>query len=160
MKKPSYLFVCGQNLYRSPAAEEWLVQYCKDHSLDAEVQSAGIKPWGRINGRGVQLETNHIERADQIFVMEEYMKTFILENYCVEALTGEEAVSSKIVVLDIPDKFDSVDQTHQWFSYEDALAAVHSGKTFGPAAFYKVLEERVGHSLQRDVQRAAVPGPD
>ena len=160
MKKPAYLFVCGQNLYRSPAAEEWLVQYCKDHSFDVEVQSAGTNSLGRINGRGKQLETNQIEGADQIFVMEEYMKTFILEKYCLEGAVGRETVSAKIIVLDIPDKFDSVDQTYQRFSYEDALAAVHSGKTFGPAAFYKVLEEKVGPSLQRDVKRAAMPGPD
>src|SRR3989339_1776337 len=101
MKKPAYLFVCGQNLYRSPAAEEWLVQYCKDHSFDVEVQSAGTNSLGRINGRGKQLETNQIEGADQIFVMEEYMKTFILEKYCLEGAVGRETVSAKIIVLDI-----------------------------------------------------------
>lgn len=88
----NYLFICAANRNRSKAAEQICRQLAKAKNKDIDCESAGVDPMA------VKRVTKQMaDRADTIFVMEDYMKT-ILES---EFNQPEE----KIISLDIPDVY-------------------------------------------------------
>jgi predicted protein tyrosine phosphatase len=80
------LFVCTENLQRSPTAEE-LFKNSKKYSA----KSAGISPFSKI-----QINNSAIEWADYLIVMEDFHKEFILKNFPASK-------QKNILVLNIPD---------------------------------------------------------
>lgn len=96
-KKPkNYLFVCHANINRSKTAEDVCKAIAEQRNLKIAVTSAGIS----------SLATNPVtkeiaDRADVIFVMEEYMKT--------ELVVGCRQNPGKIICLNIPDIYERGD---------------------------------------------------
>jgi len=94
MDKPNrhYLFVCAANQNRSPTAAEVFRTLAAQAGLAIEVSSAGLSP---LADRPVTKEL--ADRADLIFVMEDYMTQELETRY------GQDP--AKIVCLDIPDLY-------------------------------------------------------
>lgn len=90
--KLHYLFVCAANRNRSPTAAEVLRALAAQAGFTVEVDSAGISPFAE---RPVTKEL--ADRADLIFVMEDYMAR--------ELETRFDQDPAKIVCLDIPDVY-------------------------------------------------------
>jgi predicted protein tyrosine phosphatase len=87
-----YLFVCAANRNRSPTAAAVFRALAAQAGLAVQVDSAGISPFSE---RPV---TNELaDRADLIFVMEDYMARELETQY------GQDP--TKIVCLDIPDMY-------------------------------------------------------
>ncbi|MEK6974563.1 MAG: hypothetical protein AABW41_04990 [Nanoarchaeota archaeon] len=97
MKK--YLFVCRYNIFRSPYSASWFSKYCKDHNIDAEVNSAGIAVEPGFDSE-TPLTKSLVHWADRILVMEDYMKENIFEIFDL----GKKR-SIDVASLGIPDKF-------------------------------------------------------
>jgi len=95
MKKQTltYLFVCMANMQRSPTAEEIARGLAKANGLPVITKSAGVSPLAE---RPITKEL--AREADLIFVMEEYMKNFIIQSYDIEP--------GRIVNLGIPDIYE------------------------------------------------------
>jgi predicted protein tyrosine phosphatase len=89
---PHYLFVCAANRNRSPTAERVFRTLAAEAGFEVEVSSAGLSPYAE---KSVTKEL--ADRADLIFVMEEYMARELETRY------GQNP--AKIVCLDIPDMF-------------------------------------------------------
>lgn len=87
-----YLFICSVNKNRSKAAEYVCEQLSQAKGKDVRCESAGVHP---LAVSRVTKET--ADRADRIFVMEDYMKTTLENDF---RQPGE-----KIVCLDIPDVY-------------------------------------------------------
>ncbi len=87
-----YLFVCAANRNRSPTAAAVFRTLAAQAGVAVEVDSAGISPFAE---RPVTKEL--ADRADLIFVMEDYMAREL------EARYGQDP--AKIVCLDIPDVY-------------------------------------------------------
>jgi len=83
------LFVCSQNIQRSPTAEDMVNRDLSDRYI---AKSAGIDPLAE-----VQSTQHHIEWADIIIVMEAMHRAWIEENF--------ERGDTPIHVLDIPDRY-------------------------------------------------------
>jgi predicted protein tyrosine phosphatase len=96
-----YLFVCAANRNRSPTAAEVFRALTARAGIAVEVSSAGLSPYAE---RPVTKEL--ADRADLIFVMEDYMARELETQY------GQDP--AKIVCLDIPDVY-----------YRDAPLLVH-----------------------------------
>lgn len=88
MKK--LLFICSKNRLRSPTAEAVFSTY-----EGLEVESAGLDPEAEII-----LESEAIEWADIIFVMEKTHRTKLSKKY-QSWLKGK-----RVICLDIPDNYD------------------------------------------------------
>lgn len=88
-----YLFVCWANMQRSPTAEEVARGLSKANNTRIKTKSAGLSSLSE-----QPINRTLVNEADLIFVMEEYMKTFITKHYSVEP--------GKIVNLDIPDIYE------------------------------------------------------
>jgi predicted protein tyrosine phosphatase len=85
-----YLFICAINQNRSQAAERICSQLAQANNRNIRCESAGIHPMA------VRRVTKKMaDKADIIFVMEDYMKE-ILE-------TEFHQPAEKIICLDIPD---------------------------------------------------------
>ena len=87
------LFICTQNLHRSPTAEFMLSENPR-----YEVRSAGISMDSKTT-----VNEEMLDWADMIFVMDEQNageKTFLLKNFQMV-----KDLEEKIIVLDIPDKY-------------------------------------------------------
>jgi predicted protein tyrosine phosphatase len=85
-----YLFICAINQNRSRTAERVCNQLARALNKDIRCESAGVHPMA------VRRVTKKMaEKADMIFVMEDYMKE-ILE-------TKFHQPAEKIICLDIPD---------------------------------------------------------
>ncbi len=95
-KKRHYLFVCAGNRNRSPTAEDVVRTLAAQKGLDIEVGSAGLSPFAER-----RLTKEMADRADLIFVMEEYMARELEDTY------GQDP--GKIVCLDIPDMYERGD---------------------------------------------------
>ena len=91
MKK--LLFICSQNKWRSPTAEQ---VFSEDKGLD--VRSAGLDK-DAVN----VLSSDDLEWADIIFVMEETHRTKLSKKY------RQFIRSKRIVCLNIPDDYDFMD---------------------------------------------------
>jgi predicted protein tyrosine phosphatase len=92
----TYLFVCLANMNRSPTAASVFRALAKAGGMQVKALSAGVSPLAR---KPVTKELT--KTADLIFVMEDYMKKEIQGNFHVEP--------GKIIVLNIPDIYDSND---------------------------------------------------
>jgi predicted protein tyrosine phosphatase len=95
-KTPTYLFICLANMNRSPTAEEVFRGLAKSKGIKVRTESAGLsflsaKP----------LNKSLAKTADQIFVMETYMKEQIEQLYQIEP--------GRITVLEIPDIYEKND---------------------------------------------------
>jgi len=89
------LFVCTANLDRSPKAEEMT------NEIDGvEAKSAGIR--ASLGGGGRVVDGDLVEWADEILVMEEKHREYLVENFS--------EAGGKIKVLGIPDKYCKQDQ--------------------------------------------------
>jgi predicted protein tyrosine phosphatase len=93
-----YLFVCAANMNRSPTAVDVFRTMAARNSLEVEAGSAGISP----------LSANPVtkaaaDRADLIFVMEDYMARELETRY------GQDP--AKIICLNIPDIYERDDPT-------------------------------------------------
>lgn len=87
-----YLFICAANLNRSPTAEAVFLALARQAGVEVEVSSAGLSPYAQ---RPVTREL--VDRADLIFVMEDYMARELQTRYNLDP--------AKIVCLDIPDMY-------------------------------------------------------
>ena len=88
----NYLFVCAANRNRSPTAAEVFRALAAQAGFAVEVSAAGLSPYAE---RPVTKEL--ADRADLIFVMEDYMARELETRY------GQDP--AKIVCLDIPDLY-------------------------------------------------------
>jgi len=90
MAENRYLFICAVNQNRSRAAERICRWLAKEKGKDIECESAGVHPLA------VRRVTKKMaEKADIIFVMEDYMKETLQTEFHQPA--------EKIICLDIPD---------------------------------------------------------
>jgi predicted protein tyrosine phosphatase len=87
-----YLFICSANRNRSKAAERICRQLAREKGRQIDCQSAGVDPLAE--RRPTKQMT---DRADIIFVMEEYMKHIIENEFHQPA--------GKIICFDIPDVY-------------------------------------------------------
>jgi predicted protein tyrosine phosphatase len=87
-----YLFVCAANRNRSPMAAAVFHALAAQAGVAVEVSSAGLSPYAE---RPMTQEM--ADRADLIFVMEDYMARELETRY------GQDP--AKIVCLDIPDLY-------------------------------------------------------
>jgi len=85
------LFVCSQNLQRSPTAEEIF-----RHNPEYKVKSAGILP-----GSKTMLDEKLLAWAETVFVMEDIHKEWIEKRF--------PKYSRKVIVLGIPDAYFYLD---------------------------------------------------
>jgi predicted protein tyrosine phosphatase len=93
MAENRYLFICAVNQNRSRAAERICSQLAKAKNRDIQCESAGVHPLA------VRRVTKKIaDRADTIFVMEDYIKEILEQKFHQPA--------EKIICLDIPDIYD------------------------------------------------------
>ncbi len=88
------LFVCSKNKWRSRTAET-IFKKSNNHS----VKSAGTSQNAKI-----KLTENHLVWADLVFVMEEKHLQIIEQKFKSKKL------SDKIIVLDIPDKYQYMNE--------------------------------------------------
>ncbi len=89
-KKQNILFVCYGNINRSPTAADVCKRMAEQRNLPINVASAGIAVYAEY-----PLTKYVADDADVIFVMEEYMKKFLVDFYTQRP--------EKIISLDIPD---------------------------------------------------------
>jgi predicted protein tyrosine phosphatase len=92
-KLKNYLFICYANIHRSKTAEDICRILAELNSLPITISSAAVC---KESPRTVSKEM--ADRADVIFVMEEYMKVELEEDY--------EQDPSKIICLNIPDVYE------------------------------------------------------
>jgi len=88
-----WLFICSQNKWRSPTAEEVFSEYPL-----VETDSAGLN-----SGAEVMLSDEQITWASMIFVMEKSHRAKLNKNY------GEHLKGKRVVVLNIPDEYQYMD---------------------------------------------------
>lgn len=93
--KRKYLFVCKHNFARSKYGEKFLRKYLKENNIEGRVFSAGVGWSSILLGRRVSRKI--LNGVFRIFVMEDYMKDWIVEKFGVD--------KRKIVVLNIPDDY-------------------------------------------------------
>lgn len=89
----TYLFVCMANMQRSPTAEDVARRLAKAKGLPVIAKSAGVSPLAER-----PINKKLAREADLIFVMEEYMKNFIIQSYDIEP--------GRIINLGIPDIYE------------------------------------------------------
>ena len=89
----TYLFVCWANMQRSPTAEKVARGLLQANGVKTKTKSAGLSPLSE-----QPINKILVNEADLIFVMEEYMKTFITKQYGIE--------QGRIINLDIPDIYE------------------------------------------------------
>ena len=70
----NYLFVCGQNRVRSPAAAEYFSRLLKKKCIESHVESAGLSDHSKR-----QISKEICDIADVIFVMEEWMSNKLIK---------------------------------------------------------------------------------
>jgi predicted protein tyrosine phosphatase len=88
------LFVCGRNKLRSPTAEQIFSSY-----PGIEVASAGLN-----DDSATTVSAELLEWADVIFVMEKTHRSKLSRRY------GKYMKKQRIICLDIPDKFEYMDE--------------------------------------------------
>jgi len=87
------LFVCSQNMLRSPTAEKIFSEYG-----NLVVASAGVGIDAEI-----KLNNDYVSGSDLIFVMEEDQREILLKKF------KKYLNNVKVVCLDIPDQYDFMD---------------------------------------------------
>ena len=96
--KKKILFVCRANVSRSVTAETVFSQLAEVSKLELEVKSAGINA----ADSGTQISKELTDSCDKIYVMEEYMKDFLIHNYKTNP--------NKIINLNIEDIYQPFDE--------------------------------------------------
>lgn len=91
-EKKHYLFVCSVNLNRSKAAERICKNLAQARGLDIVCESAGVNPMAE-----KQVTKQAADRADFIFVMEDYMKRVLVKDF--------QQSEDKVISFDIPDVY-------------------------------------------------------
>jgi predicted protein tyrosine phosphatase len=91
-----YIFICAANRNRSRAAERICSRLAEAKNRNIECESAGVHPLAVR-----RVTQNAAEKADIIFVMEDYMKEILEQEFHQPA--------GKIICLDIPDVYDMQD---------------------------------------------------
>ena len=95
-KPKHYLFICHANINRSKTAEQACQQIAEQYGLKIIVSSGGMSP-----ACENPVTKKMVDKADVIFVMEDYMKTQLERKY--------KQNPGKIICLDIPDVFERGD---------------------------------------------------
>lgn len=91
-KKKHFLFICAANMNRSPTARRQCQYLAEKINPALSCDSAGL-----FEVSNNPVNQNIIDNSDMVFVMEDYMKEHLLENF--------EIPESKIIVLDIADRY-------------------------------------------------------
>lgn len=115
----NYLFVCKHNFTRSKYCAEFFRGFLKEKKNPSNVYSAGISFSSLILGR--RINKKRLKRMDLIFVMEKYMKDYLIKYFDVK--------NEKIIVLNIPDNYgflrlkniDDLDKRLERFLWEKYL---------------------------------------
>lgn len=89
----TYLFVCWANMQRSPTAEKVARELLDANGVKIKTKSAGLSALSE-----QPINKTWVNEAGLIFVMEEYMKTFITKQYEIEP--------GRIINLNIPDIYE------------------------------------------------------
>ena len=89
----NFLFICSYNQLRSPTAETVFSTYPGINTRSAGLREDAIH----------RLDSEDIEWADCIFVMEKHHKEKLMNNY------NQFLKNKKIIVLDIPDNYGYMD---------------------------------------------------
>jgi len=95
-KPKHYLFICHANMHRSKTAEDVCREIAEQYGLGISVSSAGMS---QASENPVMKEM--VDKADVIFVMEDYMKTELEQRYKQQP--------GKIICLDILDIYERGD---------------------------------------------------
>lgn len=90
-----YLFVCRNNLARSPAAARFFSNLLKKHGLEGEVMSVGLSEMAPN-----KLTLAQLEGADVVFVMD---KKLLVDVNTMAATI--KSIEKKLINLDIPDVY-------------------------------------------------------
>ncbi|MBE9117899.1 phosphotyrosine protein phosphatase [Lusitaniella coriacea LEGE 07157] len=93
--KKNLLFICSQNRLRSPTAEAVFSEY-----EGLEVNSAGLD-----RDAEMWLESEDIQRADIIFVMEQSHRRKLAQKF------QPWLKNKRVICLDIPDEYEYMDTT-------------------------------------------------
>ena len=88
-----YLFICQHNFIRSRYGAEFLRGVLKGEKKEGKVYSAGIGLISMFLGR--RINKRLLTKMDWIFVMEKYMKDYLIDKFNID--------EKKIVVLNIKD---------------------------------------------------------
>ncbi len=89
---PAYLFICSINRNRSKTGEKVCKQLAKAKGKNVQCESAGVSP------NANRCVTKEIaDKADKIFVMEEYMRDILEKEF--------NQPSDKIICLNIADMY-------------------------------------------------------
>lgn len=91
----NYLFICQHNFTRSKYGAEFFRGYLKALNKNGKVYSAGLGFISNFIGKRVNRKI--LKKSDKIFVMENYMKNYLMEKFSVE--------KNKIIVLNIEDVY-------------------------------------------------------
>ena len=92
------LFVCLANEGRSPYAERYFRERCREKGIDVEVTSAGLRAEDEFSR---PVTRSLVESSDLIFVMEEYMKEELIERFYADP--------RKICCLNVPNRSNSAE---------------------------------------------------
>lgn len=95
MIERKYLFVCQHNFTRSKYGAEFLSGFFKGKKIYAKIDSAGIGISSYFLGKRISKKI--LKNVNIVFVMEGYMKTYIIDKFCFD--------KSKIIVLNIKDDY-------------------------------------------------------
>lgn len=89
----NYLFICQHNFIRSRYGAEFFRGFLKGKKKEGNVSSAGLGLIAMILGKKVNKRM--LNKMDWIFVMEDYMRDYLIKKFNVN--------KKKIVVLNIKD---------------------------------------------------------
>ena len=90
-----YLFICQHNFSRSKYSAKFFQTYLKGVKKSGKVYSAGLGFISHFLGKRVNKKM--VKKMDRVFVMERYMKDYLIKNFSVD--------KKKIVVLNIKDVY-------------------------------------------------------
>lgn len=90
MEPQNYLFICAYNIDRSTTAERVCEEIAEKRNLEIRASSAGLEDSDN------PITKEMADKADKIFVMEDYMKTQLVEKYNQDP--------GKIINLNVPNE--------------------------------------------------------
>lgn len=93
--KRKYLFICQHNFTRSKYCAEFLSGFLDGRNISAQIDSAGLGIASYFLGK--RINSKLLKDADIVFVMENYMKDYLLSQFNFDR--------KKIVVLNIKDDY-------------------------------------------------------
>lgn len=93
LKMKKYLFICQHNFTRSKYSAEFFRGFLKGRKIEGKIYSAGLGIISIFLGRRINQKL--IKKIDWFFVMEDYMKSYLIKKFNID--------KKKIVVLNIKD---------------------------------------------------------